>query len=165
MKDTCHLSGLIWLDSTIFFVVYSSGKFPIITFEEFISIALDAPRVVGIYPEIKNPVFINQRVSSFLHKLLLKMAIQRRMWLHHNWLSLNRVDYFFSSLQKIYVSEPTSDDFYNTSDIPWAVALIVLVKMLKNFSPLIIILILFWEVSDCWYSLNCLKKKFTLKLH
>lgn len=34
-----------------------------ITFEEFISIALDAPRVVGIYPEIKNPVFINQHVS------------------------------------------------------------------------------------------------------
>ncbi|XP_075480498.1 glycerophosphodiester phosphodiesterase GDPD6-like isoform X1 [Primulina tabacum] len=39
-----------------------NGKFPIITFEEFISIALDAPRVVGIYPEIKNPVFINQHV-------------------------------------------------------------------------------------------------------
>jgi glycerophosphoryl diester phosphodiesterase len=44
--------------------VYSSGKFPIITFEEFISIALDAPRVVGIYPEIKNPVLINQHVST-----------------------------------------------------------------------------------------------------
>ncbi|KAF3438060.1 hypothetical protein FNV43_RR20816 [Rhamnella rubrinervis] len=40
-----------------------NGKFPIITFEEFISIALDAPRIVGIYPEIKNPVFINQRVK------------------------------------------------------------------------------------------------------
>ncbi|KAJ4713206.1 Glycerophosphodiester phosphodiesterase [Melia azedarach] len=40
-----------------------NGKFPIITFEEFISIALDAPRVVGIYPEIKNPVFINQHVK------------------------------------------------------------------------------------------------------
>ncbi|KAK6148623.1 hypothetical protein DH2020_019535 [Rehmannia glutinosa] len=34
-----------------------NGKFSIITFEEFISIALDAPRVVGIYPEIKNPSF------------------------------------------------------------------------------------------------------------
>ncbi|KAM7267804.1 hypothetical protein ACFE04_009970 [Oxalis oulophora] len=33
-----------------------NGKFTIITFEEFISIALDASRVVGIYPEIKNPV-------------------------------------------------------------------------------------------------------------
>ncbi|KDP31354.1 hypothetical protein JCGZ_11730 [Jatropha curcas] len=40
-----------------------NGKFPIITFEEYISIALDAPRVVGIYPEIKNPVFINQHVK------------------------------------------------------------------------------------------------------
>jgi hypothetical protein len=40
-----------------------SGKFQIITFEEFINIALDAPRVVGIYPEIKNPVLINQYVS------------------------------------------------------------------------------------------------------
>ncbi|KAF7827889.1 glycerophosphodiester phosphodiesterase GDPD6 [Senna tora] len=40
-----------------------NGKFQIITFEEFISIALDASRVVGIYPEIKNPVFINQHVK------------------------------------------------------------------------------------------------------
>lgn len=41
-----------------------SGKFPIITLDEYIAIALDAPRVVGIYPEIKNPVFINQQVST-----------------------------------------------------------------------------------------------------
>lgn len=40
-----------------------NGKFQIITFEEFISIALDAPRIVGIYPEIKNPVLINQHVK------------------------------------------------------------------------------------------------------
>ncbi|GMH21913.1 hypothetical protein Nepgr_023756 [Nepenthes gracilis] len=40
-----------------------NGKFPIITFEEYIAIALDAPRIVGIYPEIKNPVFINQHVK------------------------------------------------------------------------------------------------------
>lgn len=46
----------------------NSGKFSIITFEDFIAIALDAPRVVGIYPEIKNPVFINQRVSFLLQK-------------------------------------------------------------------------------------------------
>jgi len=48
-------------------LIYPSqpGKFQIITFEEFIAIALDANRVVGIYPEIKNPVFINQRVSDF----------------------------------------------------------------------------------------------------
>lgn len=40
-----------------------NGKFQIITFEEYIAIALDATRVVGIYPEIKNPVFINERVK------------------------------------------------------------------------------------------------------
>ncbi|XP_021896339.1 glycerophosphodiester phosphodiesterase GDPD6 [Carica papaya] len=40
-----------------------NGKFQIITFEEFIAIALDAPRVVGIYPEIKSPVFVNQHVK------------------------------------------------------------------------------------------------------
>ncbi|KAE8672332.1 Glycerophosphodiester phosphodiesterase GDPD5 [Hibiscus syriacus] len=40
-----------------------NGKFQIITFEEFISFALDAPRV-GIYPEVKNLVFINQHVSK-----------------------------------------------------------------------------------------------------
>ncbi|THF94742.1 hypothetical protein TEA_009339 [Camellia sinensis var. sinensis] len=41
----------------------NGGKFQIITFEEYISIALDAPRVVGIYPEIKNPVLMNQHVK------------------------------------------------------------------------------------------------------
>ena len=55
-------------------MVYSTGKFPIITFEEFISIALEAPRVVGIYPEIKNPVFINQYVS------ILK-TVEKKKWL------------------------------------------------------------------------------------
>ncbi|XP_020257570.1 glycerophosphodiester phosphodiesterase GDPD6-like isoform X2 [Asparagus officinalis] len=40
-----------------------NGKFSIITFEEFIAIALDADRVVGIYPEIKNPILINQHVK------------------------------------------------------------------------------------------------------
>ncbi|KAF8674485.1 hypothetical protein HU200_048321 [Digitaria exilis] len=35
-------------------------RYEIITFEEFILIALYANRVVGIYPEIKNPIFINQ---------------------------------------------------------------------------------------------------------
>ncbi|KAK3440320.1 hypothetical protein EUGRSUZ_B00600 [Eucalyptus grandis] len=40
-----------------------NGKFQIITFEEYITIALDATRVVGIYPEIKYPVFINERVK------------------------------------------------------------------------------------------------------
>ncbi|KMZ66112.1 putative Glycerophosphoryl diester phosphodiesterase [Zostera marina] len=40
-----------------------NGIYPILTFEEFIEIALNAKRTVGIYPEIKNPVFINQQVK------------------------------------------------------------------------------------------------------
>ncbi|PWA62084.1 PLC-like phosphodiesterases superfamily protein [Artemisia annua] len=40
-----------------------NGKYPLITFEEYIQIAIDAPRVVGIYPEIKNPVLMNQHVK------------------------------------------------------------------------------------------------------
>nr|ACG38132.1 glycerophosphoryl diester phosphodiesterase precursor [Zea mays] len=40
-----------------------NGKYQIITFEEYILIALYADRTVGIYPEIKNPVFINQHVK------------------------------------------------------------------------------------------------------
>ncbi|XP_039039175.1 glycerophosphodiester phosphodiesterase GDPD6-like [Hibiscus syriacus] len=40
-----------------------AGKFYLITFDGFISVALHAKRVVGIYPEIKNPVFINQHVK------------------------------------------------------------------------------------------------------
>eukprot|EP00249_Psilotum_nudum_P036928 c9063_g1_i1 orf=226-1434(+) len=40
-----------------------NGEFQIITFEEFIAIALNAYRIVGIYPEIKNPVLINQHVT------------------------------------------------------------------------------------------------------
>ncbi|KAB1206795.1 Ninja-family protein AFP2 [Morella rubra] len=39
------------------------GKYTIITFEDYISIALNAKRVVGIYPEIKNPTFINQHIK------------------------------------------------------------------------------------------------------
>jgi len=41
----------------------SAGISPIITFEEFINIALNAKRVVGIYPEMKNPAFMNKHVQ------------------------------------------------------------------------------------------------------
>ncbi|KAH8939278.1 hypothetical protein BDL97_15G029600 [Sphagnum fallax] len=41
-----------------------NGKYKVITFEEYIEIALSTTdRIVGIYPEIKNPVFINQHVK------------------------------------------------------------------------------------------------------
>ena len=61
--------------------MYSSGKFTIITFEEYISIALDAPRVVGIYPEIKNPVFINEHVSDLSLKSSRKNDCVGNYWL------------------------------------------------------------------------------------
>nr|XP_051179557.1 glycerophosphodiester phosphodiesterase GDPD6-like [Lolium perenne] len=38
-------------------------KYKIIRFDEFIMIALYADRVVGIYPEMKNPIFINEHVK------------------------------------------------------------------------------------------------------
>jgi hypothetical protein len=47
------------------FSYYIAGKYNILTFDEFILIALHADRVVGIYPEIKNPIFINQHVGDF----------------------------------------------------------------------------------------------------
>lgn len=40
-----------------------NGKFGILTFDEYIQIALTADRIVGIYPEIKNPVLINEHVK------------------------------------------------------------------------------------------------------
>lgn len=58
---TLRCTVVQWILNELFGI---SGKFPIITFDEYISIALDAPRVVGIYPEIKNPVFMNQQVSK-----------------------------------------------------------------------------------------------------
>lgn len=66
----CRYTGMLDKEETVWclinlqFSIYYAGKFSVITFEEFVSIALDAPRVVGIYPEIKNPIFINQHVSS-----------------------------------------------------------------------------------------------------
>lgn len=48
-------------------MLLKTGKFPIITFEEYIQIAINAPRVVGIYPEIKNPILMNQHVSYILN--------------------------------------------------------------------------------------------------
>jgi glycerophosphoryl diester phosphodiesterase len=44
-------------------MVHCADKFQVVTFEEFISIALNAERVVGIYPEIKSPIFVNNHVS------------------------------------------------------------------------------------------------------
>jgi len=66
-----HCSSLIvnsfsTYKSAFAFALGIAGKLPIITFEEYIAIALDASRVVGIYPEIKNPVFINKHVRTLI---------------------------------------------------------------------------------------------------
>jgi hypothetical protein len=49
--------------------------YKIITFEEYILIALYANRVVGIYPEIKDPIFINQHVSILPYDTLRRTLV------------------------------------------------------------------------------------------
>ncbi|KAI5416553.1 glycerophosphodiester phosphodiesterase GDPD6 isoform X1 [Lathyrus oleraceus] len=91
-----------------------NGKFQIITFEEFITIALDAPRVVGIYPEIKNPVLINQYVKwsggkkfedkfvETLHKFGYKGS-----YLSKNWLKQPVFIQSFAPTSLLYISNQT----------------------------------------------------------
>ncbi|WVZ59799.1 hypothetical protein U9M48_009897 [Paspalum notatum var. saurae] len=68
-------------------------EYQIITFDEYILIALDANRVVGIYPEIKNPVFINEHVSHSYTWQTLK----------DNLLYLRNVEAFYSELHNMTV--------------------------------------------------------------
>uniref|UniRef100_A0A5B6YMM6 glycerophosphodiester phosphodiesterase n=1 Tax=Davidia involucrata TaxID=16924 RepID=A0A5B6YMM6_DAVIN len=91
-----------------------NGKFPIITFEEFISIALDAPRVVGIYPEIKNPVFINQCVKwsggkRFEDKIVetLKNYGYKGSYMSKDWLKQPAFVQSFAPTSLIYISNLT----------------------------------------------------------
>lgn len=91
-----------------------NGKFSIITFEEFISIALDAPRVVGIYPEIKNPVLINQHVKwpggkKFEDKFvetLVKYGY-KGSYLSKHWLKQPAFIQSFAPTSLIYISNQT----------------------------------------------------------
>ncbi|KAK1388001.1 Glycerophosphodiester phosphodiesterase [Heracleum sosnowskyi] len=91
-----------------------NGKFCIITFEEFISIALDAPRVVGIYPEIKNPVLINQHVKwpggkKFEDKFvetLVKYGY-KGSYLSNHWLKQPAFIQSFAPTSLIYISNQT----------------------------------------------------------
>lgn len=94
-----------------------NGQFPIITFEEFISIALDAPRVVGIYPEIKNPVFINQHVKwsggkKFEDKFVetLKKYGYKGSYLSKQWLKQPVFVQSFAPTSLTYIS--------NLTDVP-----------------------------------------------
>ncbi|KAI9070774.1 hypothetical protein K1719_047265 [Acacia pycnantha] len=91
-----------------------NGKFQIITFEEYISIALDAPRVVGIYPEIKNPVLINQHVKwpdnkRFEDKFVetLQKYGYKGSYLTKDWLKQPAFIQSFAPTSLIYVSNLT----------------------------------------------------------
>ncbi|XP_027121486.1 glycerophosphodiester phosphodiesterase GDPD6-like isoform X1 [Coffea arabica] len=91
-----------------------NGKFPIITFKEFISIALDAPRVVGIYPEIKNPAMVNQYVKwpggkKFEDKFVetLHKYGYRGEYMSKQWLKQPAFIQSFAPTSLIYVSNLT----------------------------------------------------------
>nr|GMD39015.1 glycerophosphodiester phosphodiesterase GDPD6 [Ipomoea batatas] len=91
-----------------------NGQFPIITFEEFISIALDAPRVVGIYPEIKNPIFINERVKwpggkKFEDKFVetLKKYGYKGPYMSKEWLKQPVFIQSFAPTSLTYISKQT----------------------------------------------------------
>ncbi|XP_059640463.1 glycerophosphodiester phosphodiesterase GDPD6-like isoform X1 [Cornus florida] len=91
-----------------------NGKFPIITFEEFISIALDASRVVGIYPEIKNPVLINQHVKWSGGKRFedvfvetLKKYGYKGAYMSKDWLKQPAFIQSFAPTSLIYISNQT----------------------------------------------------------
>ncbi|XP_058193079.1 glycerophosphodiester phosphodiesterase GDPD6-like [Rhododendron vialii] len=91
-----------------------NGKYQIITFDEFISIALDAPRVVGIYPEIKSPVLINQHVKwsdskRFEDKFveILKKNGYKGSYMSKEWLKQPAFIQSFAPTSLIYVSNLT----------------------------------------------------------
>ncbi|KAM7480101.1 hypothetical protein LguiA_028314 [Lonicera macranthoides] len=90
------------------------GKFSIITFDDFIQIALAAPRVVGIYPEIKNPVFINQHVKwpggkRFEDKFVetLKKYGYKGSYLSKEWMKQPVFIQSFAPTSLIYISNQT----------------------------------------------------------
>ncbi|RXH96447.1 hypothetical protein DVH24_008951 [Malus domestica] len=106
-KRTYEVQGF---NTTGFF----TGKYPIITFEEYISIALDAPRVVGIYPEIKNPVLINQHVKwadgkRFEDKFVetLTKYGYKGSYLSKDWLKQPAFIQSFAPTSLVYVSNLT----------------------------------------------------------
>ncbi|KAK7330284.1 hypothetical protein VNO77_24474 [Canavalia gladiata] len=91
-----------------------NGKFQIITFEEFISIALDAPRVVGIYPEIKDPVFVNKHVKwsddkRFEDKFVetLQKYGYKGSYLSKDWLKQPAFIQSFAPTSLVYISNKT----------------------------------------------------------
>ncbi|GAB4860884.1 Glycerophosphodiester phosphodiesterase gdpd6 [Ancistrocladus abbreviatus] len=91
-----------------------NGKFSIIKFEDYIAIALNAPRVVGIYPEIKNPVLINQHVKWANGKRFEDMFVDtlkkygyKGSYLSKEWLKQPCFIQSFAPTSLIYVSNQT----------------------------------------------------------
>ncbi|VAH02918.1 unnamed protein product [Triticum turgidum subsp. durum] len=92
-----------------------NGKYNILTFDEFILIALHADRVVGIYPEIKNPIFINQHVKwsggkKFEDKFvetLLKYGYKGK-YMSEDWLKKPLFIQSFAPTSLIYISNITN---------------------------------------------------------
>ncbi|KAI4386413.1 hypothetical protein MLD38_004345 [Melastoma candidum] len=94
-----------------------NGMFQIITFEEYISIALDAERVVGIYPEIKNPVHVNDHVKwadgqKFEDKFVetLQKYGYKGAYMTEDWLKQPAFIQSFAPTSLVYIS--------NTTDLP-----------------------------------------------
>ncbi|XP_030447160.2 glycerophosphodiester phosphodiesterase GDPD6-like [Syzygium oleosum] len=91
-----------------------NGKFPPITFEEFISVALDAKRTVGIYPEIKNPVFVNKHVKWSDGKKLEDRFVETLQkygymgsYLSEDWLKRPAFIQSFAPSSLVYISNLT----------------------------------------------------------
>ncbi|CAL4943159.1 unnamed protein product [Urochloa decumbens] len=92
-----------------------NGKYQIITFEEYILIALYADRIVGIYPEIKNPVFINQHVKwsngkKFEDKFVetLQKYGYKGEYMSEDWLKQPLFIQSFAPTSLIYISNMTN---------------------------------------------------------
>ncbi|XP_042972913.1 pyruvate kinase-like [Carya illinoinensis] len=61
------IKGSIDVGYLLKYKVGDNGKFTIITFEKYLSIALDTPRVVGVYLEIKNPMKYVVSIGPWKH--------------------------------------------------------------------------------------------------
>jgi len=92
-----------------------NGKYKIITFEEYILIALYADRIVGIYPEIKNPVFINQHVKWSNGKKFEDKFVETLLrygykgaYMSEDWLRQPLFIQSFAPTSLIYVSNMTN---------------------------------------------------------
>ncbi|CAN6298597.1 unnamed protein product [Urochloa humidicola] len=92
-----------------------NGMYEIITFEEYILIALYANRVVGIYPEIKDPIFINQHVKWSDGKKVEDKFVETLLkygygggYMSEDWLRQPLFIQSFAPTSLIYISNMTN---------------------------------------------------------